>query len=28
LVLIAGKKSQPLAGNTPLKTLVQLADLA
>jgi LysR family nitrogen assimilation transcriptional regulator len=28
LVLIAGKKSKPIAGNTPLKNVVQLADLA
>jgi LysR family nitrogen assimilation transcriptional regulator len=28
LVLIAGKKSKPLAGNAPLKTVLQLADLA
>jgi LysR family nitrogen assimilation transcriptional regulator len=28
LVLIAGKKSQPLAGNAPLKAVVKLADMA
>jgi LysR family nitrogen assimilation transcriptional regulator len=28
LVLIAGKKSKPLTGNAPLKTVLQLADLA
>jgi LysR family nitrogen assimilation transcriptional regulator len=28
LVLIAGKKSQPLTGSAPLKSVVQLADLA